>query len=197
MQGHFVRYCAPPFGSQIRSVLLMHVDDAFLSGLKGAAHRVRLQELGWTVVSTATGKALAKCLPALVSLRTLRVASVALDAALWFLKGLAMNESLEHVVTANLGFDATQLHRVEAAGHRNKRGPTLLETEPCQPFHDDDDDDDDGAFLVDHAANMDVSAFPALLECAKPIKHSGITLLLSGLLTLGKCKYKESGRHSE
>jgi hypothetical protein len=186
----------PSIGSQILCLSLTNVDDAFLRRLKGAAQRVRLQDLGWIGISVETGKTLADCLPELLSLWSLRVANVMPGATFWILQGLAMNGSIEYVKTKNLdgtsNFGAMQLRRIEAYGQRNKRLRTLLETEPGPLI-----DDADGAELPDQSSNLDVSIFPSLLACAKPIKRTGVALLLSGVLTLGKCKYRESVRHSE
>jgi hypothetical protein len=187
---------SPTIGSQILSLSLMHLDDAFLCRLKGAGDRVRLQKLRWVGISSDTGQTLSECLPELVSLQSLFVANIMPAASFWILQGLKKNASIERVVTAEVGgcceFDAMQLRHIEAFGQRNKRLPMLLEMEPGPLL-----DDSNGAELEDACANLDVSIFPSLLACAKPIKRAGVALLLSGLLTLGKCKYTESGRHLE
>jgi hypothetical protein len=183
----------PTIGSQIISLSLTHVDDAFLRGLIDAADRVRLRHLALTGVSTETGKTLSQGLPVLFSLWSLRVKNVMTEASSWILQGVALNGSIVRVFSTNMDgtcdFDASQLHQIEAFGQRNKSLPMLLETEPGQLF-------DDAEEAVDPSAKLDVSLFPSLLACATQIKCIGVTMLLSGLLTLGKYRCKETGRHS-
>jgi hypothetical protein len=165
----------PTIGSLIQSVSLVRPNGIFLQRLGENSYRVRLETLRLKGISLKFCKTLARCMPRLVSLRTLSVAAVRAGGAPWILCGLKKSGQLHSLESADADiFDATQMRLIEAYCQRNRVLVEWLEKVSEQSDQSNDD--------AQPPTTLQLSSFPTLLEVAKQVPIQRATFLLRGLL---------------